>query len=108
MKREAAEIKLKKLKEEYTVILDERANVQLKIDQNRKIAEEMENKVGCYSFLLGQACSNPSISQTAELRKQMDGEMLAIRDDYENLQMQVDAYQDDMWDAMQTIPAGLA
>jgi transcriptional antiterminator Rof (Rho-off) len=46
MKREAAEIKLKKLKEEYTVISDERANVQLKIDQNRKIAEEMEYKVG--------------------------------------------------------------
>jgi hypothetical protein len=38
----------------------------------------------------------------------MDGEMLAIRDDYENLQMQVDAYQDDIWDAMQTVPAGLA
>lgn len=46
MKREAAEIKLKKLREEYNAISDERANVQLKIDQNRNMADDMEQKVG--------------------------------------------------------------
>ncbi|KAI9019812.1 Nuf2 family-domain-containing protein [Hyaloraphidium curvatum] len=85
MKREAAEIKLKKLKEEYSAISLERQNVQLKIDQNRRIAEEMEAK-------------------TAELRKQMEGEMAAIHEDYESLKDHLEAYQDDMWRAMQAVP----
>lgn len=47
------------------------------------------------------------MKQTAELRKQLELEMGAIHEDYENLQMQVEAYQEDMWQAMQTVVAGL-
>lgn len=61
MKREAAEIKLAKLKEEYNAISAERVNVQQKIDQNRRIAEDMEAKVSldrsrfCLLFIFQRA-----------------------------------------------------
>lgn len=111
MKREAAEIKFKKLKEELNAMTEERANVQVKIDQNRRIAEEMEFKVGLSRITLLRShplIDHDHLPQTAELRKQMELEMAAIHEDYENLQMQVEAYQDDMWLAMQDVPAGFA
>lgn len=45
MKRESVEQKLAKLKEEYSVISGERAAVQAKIDENKRIVDELERKV---------------------------------------------------------------
>lgn len=64
-KRETVEMKLAKLREEYNAIADERSNQQTKIDENRRIVEDMEKKVRIRVFLspLSRRATNARFNQ---------------------------------------------
>ncbi|KAI9144568.1 Nuf2 family-domain-containing protein [Paraphysoderma sedebokerense] len=77
MKREAAELKLAKLREEYNVIAVERSNVQMRIDENKRIVEDIEQKI-------------------TDLKKHMDTELSNVQSDYAQLQAQVECYMHEL------------
>ncbi|ORX86644.1 Nuf2-domain-containing protein [Basidiobolus meristosporus CBS 931.73] len=85
IKRGSIENKLKSLREEYDVISNERTTVQAKIDDYRRIADEMEAK-------------------TVELRRSMEVEMSLIQAEYTKLTGQVEYYQNQLIQAITKRP----
>ncbi|KAK9761747.1 kinetochore-associated Ndc80 complex subunit nuf2, variant 2 [Basidiobolus ranarum] len=85
MKRGSIESKLKALREEYDVISDERTTTQAKIDDYRRIADEMEMKI-------------------VELRRNMEVEMSMIQTEYSKLSSQVEYYQSQLIQAITKRP----
>ncbi|RUS27143.1 hypothetical protein BC938DRAFT_483658 [Jimgerdemannia flammicorona] len=81
MKRESVQQKLAKLNEEFNLASNERAAVQVKIDENRRIVEELEGKI-------------------AELRANYEKEMTGIQSEYLRLKNQVDVYQNEIMQAL--------
>ncbi|KAJ3092285.1 kinetochore-associated Ndc80 complex subunit nuf2 [Quaeritorhiza haematococci] len=76
-KQEAIEGKLKSLREEYRMLLNERANNQVQIDGNNKMISDLEEKI-------------------AELRRIMEIDEANVQNDLARLRSQLDIYQNQL------------
>jgi hypothetical protein len=74
MRREAIEVRLKNLRAEFAAITEERLRIGQQIEDNRRTAEEMEERMG-------------------QLKHNMEMEMSSIESDYVQLSRQVARYQ---------------